>query len=133
MQSAALIIITASGLWLVAVSFLMARKPQYSLQIFERMTTSLAGSNWRLQLTEQGLRILAGVALIVRSPLSKLPLGFKVAGCCLVISSLVILLLPIQSHASYGRWCSRWLSPLLVRVLSPVPAIVGAGIVWAAV
>ena len=133
MQTVALIIVTASGLWLVAVSFLMALGPRYSLQLLEKMTASLAASNWRLQLTEQGLRIVAGVALIVRSPLSKLPLAFEVAGCCLVISSLLILALPIQRHASYGRWCSRWLSTLVLRALSPVPAIVGAGIVYAAV
>lgn len=112
MQTVALVIVAASGLWLVAVSLLMALRPRYCLELFEKMATSLAKSNWRLQLTEQGLRILAGVALIVRSPLSKLPLAFEVAGCCLVMTSLVILALPIRWHASYGhrwtRWLTRW-------------------------
>ena len=133
MQTFALIIVTASGLWLVAVSFLMALRPRHCLQLFEKMISNLAASNWRLNLTEQGLRIVAGAALIVRSSLAKLPLAFKVAGWCIVISSLLILALPIRWHASYGRWCSRWLTPLVLRVLSPVPAIVGAGIVYAAV
>jgi len=133
MQTVALIIVTSSGLWLVAVSFLMALRPRYCLQLLEKMTSNLAASNWRLNLTEQGLRIVAGAALIVRSPPSKLPLAFEVAGWCLVISSLLILALPIRWHASYGTWLSRWLTPLVLRVLSPVPAIVGAGIVYAAV
>ena len=133
MQTITLIIVIASGLWLVAVSFLMALRPRYSLQLLEKMTSDLAASNWRLNLTEQGLRIVAGAALIVRSPLSKLPLTFEVAGLCIVISSLLILALPIRWHASYGHWLSRWLTPLVIRVLSPVPAIVGAGIVYAAV
>jgi len=132
-QIVALILVTASGLWLVAISFLMALRPDYCLQLFEKMTASLAGSNWRLQLTEQGLRIVAGAALIVRSPLSKQPMAFEVTGWCIVISSLVILALPIRTHASYGHWCCRWLTPLVIRVLSPVPAIVGAGIVYAAI
>jgi hypothetical protein len=131
-QTIAFTVATASGLWLVAVSFLMALRPRYCLQLFEKMTSSLAASNWRLNLTEQGLRIVAGAALIVRSPLSTLPLAFEIAGWCLVISSLFILAAPIRWHASYGHWLSRWLTPLVIRVLSPVPAIVGAGIVYAA-
>jgi hypothetical protein len=131
-QTVALIIVTASGLWLAGISFLMALRPRYCLELFEKMASSLGGSNWRLQLTEQGLRIVAGAALIVRSPLSKLPLAFEVAGWCLVITSLSILALPIRWHGSYGHWCLRWLTPLVVRVLSPIPAIVGAGIVYAA-
>lgn len=131
-QAVALIIVIVSGLWLVAVSFLMALRPRYCLQLIEKMTSNLAASSWRLQLTEQGLRIVAGAALIVRSPLSKLPAAFEVAGWCIVISSLLILALPIRYHASYGYWLSRWLTPLMLRVLSPVPALVGAGIVYAA-
>ena len=131
-QTASLIIVIASGLWLAAVSFLMALRSSYCLQQFEKMTSSLGASNWQLQLTEQGLRIVAGAALIVRSPSSKLPMAFEVAGWCLVITSAVILALPIRFHASYGRWCTRWLNPLAIRVLSPLPAIVGAGIVYAA-
>jgi hypothetical protein len=55
-----------------------------------------------------------------------------VAGWCIVISSLFILAAPIRWHASYGHWLSRWLTASVIRVLSPVPAIVGAGIVYAA-
>ncbi len=132
MQTVALVIVTASGLWLVAVSLMMALRPGYCLQLFEKMASSLATSNWRLQLTEQGLRIVAGAALIVRSPLSKLPFAFEVAGWCLVITSLSILALPIRWHASYGHWLTRWLTPLTLRGLSPIPAVVGAGIIYAA-
>jgi hypothetical protein len=115
MQIVALIIVTASGLWLVAVSFLMALRPRTCLQLLEKMTSNLDASNWRPNLTEQGLRIVAGAALIVRSPLSKLPLAFQVAGLCIVISSLLILALPIRWHAAYGHCLSRWLTPLVLR------------------
>ena len=111
----------------------MALRPRYCLQLFEKMTLSLEASNWRLQLTEQGLRIVAGAALIVLSPQSKLPMAFEVAGWSLVITSTSILALPIRVHASYGQWCSGWLSPLVIRILSPIPALVAAVIVYAAV
>lgn len=133
MQTVALVILIAGGLWLVGISFLMALRPRYCLKLFERMSSSLAESNWRLQLTEQGLRIVSGAALIVRSPFSKLPLGFEVAGWCLVITSLSILALPIRWHGSYGHWWSRRLNGFLIRILSPLPAIVGVGIIYIAI
>jgi len=111
----------------------MAVWPDYGLKLFEKMASSLASSNLRLQLTEQGLRIVAGAALIIRSPLSKLPLAFEVAGWCIVISSLVILALPIRWHGFYGHWWSRRLTTLTLRVLSPFPAIAGAAIVYAGI
>lgn len=60
MQAFALIVVTAAGVWLVGVAFLMALRPRYSLQLFEKMSVNLERSNWRLQFTEQGLRVLAG-------------------------------------------------------------------------
>ncbi|MBV9268528.1 MAG: hypothetical protein JO061_20335, partial [Acidobacteriaceae bacterium] len=80
MQSAALIIVIAAGLWLAGVGALMAFRPRYCLELFERMTANLEASNWRLNITEQGLRIVAGAALVVRAPASKLPMAFEVAG-----------------------------------------------------
>jgi len=32
------------------------------------MTANLEASNWRLQITEQGSRIVAGAALVMRAP-----------------------------------------------------------------
>jgi hypothetical protein len=70
LQAVALIVVAAAGLWLVGVAFLMALRPRYCLHLFEQMSANLERSNWRLQFTEQGLRVLAGVALIVRAPAS---------------------------------------------------------------
>ena len=95
MQAIALIVVAAAGLWLVGVALLMALRPRYCLQLFEKMSANLERSNWRLQFTEQGLRVLAGVALIVRAPASKLPLVFEVAGWLLVATSLLIMVAPI--------------------------------------
>src|SRR5215467_9792848 len=96
MQAIALIVVAAVGLWLVGVAFLMALRPCYCLQLFEKMSANLERSNWRLQFTEQGLRVLAGVALIVRAPASKLPPVLEVAGWLLVATSLVIMAAPIR-------------------------------------
>src|SRR5690242_17486840 len=122
MQTAALILVIAAGVWLAGIGLLMAALPRYCLHLFEHMTASLEASNWRLQVVEQGLRILAGAALIVRAPASKLPMAFEIAGWLLVASSALILVAPVHWHAAYGRWWVGRIAPTAVRLLSPVPA-----------
>ena len=132
MRLTALFVVIAAGLWLAAVGALMAFRPGYCLELMERMTAQLEASNWRLNVTEQGLRIGAGAALVVRGPASKLPLTFEVAGWLLVASSLLILLAPVRWHGAYGRLLLLRLTPLALRVLSPVPILAGAGLIYAA-
>jgi hypothetical protein len=132
MQSAALIIVIAAGLWLAGVGALMAFRPGYCLELCERMTASLEAGDWRLNITEQGLRIVAGAALVMRAPASKLPMAFEVAGWLLVATSVLILVAPVRWHGAYGRWWLRRIAPLTVRILSPVPVLAGAGMIYAA-
>ncbi|MGH8217674.1 MAG: hypothetical protein ACREUT_03765 [Steroidobacteraceae bacterium] len=131
LQAIALIVVAAAGFWLVGVAFLMALRPGYCLHLCEKMSANLERSNGRLQFTEQGLRVLAGVALIVRAPASKLPLLFEVAGWLLVATSLLIMAAPVRWHGVYGAWWVRRLTPLVIRILSPVPAAAGAGLIYA--
>src|SRR5690606_2842495 len=97
-----------------------------------RMTSNLEASNWRLNIVEQGLRMLAGAALVVRAPDSKVPLVFEVAGWFLVASSVLILVAPIRWHGAYGRWWVGRIKPALVRLLSPLPVLAGGGLIYAA-
>lgn len=132
MQIVALIVVAAAGLWLIGVALLMALRPRHALHLAERMVAGLDRSSWRLQFAEQGLRVLAGVALIVRAPASRLPLPFEVAGGILVATSLLIMAAPIGWHAHYGRWVVKGLTPIAIRVLSPVPAAAGIGLIYTA-
>mgnify|MGYP001397614609 CR=1 FL=1 len=122
----------AAGAWLIGVAALMALRPGYCLHLFEKMSANLARSNARLQFTEQGLRILVGVALILRAPASKLPLAFEIAGWLLVASSVIIMIAPIRWHGAYGTWWVKRLKPLMIRVLFPFPALLGSGLIYAA-
>ncbi len=132
MQAIAPILVVTAGLWLVGVAFLMAVHPLYCLHLLEKMTINLERSNWRLQFTEQGLRVLAGAALIVRAPASRLPLAFAIAGWILVGTSLLIMAAPIRWHGAYGALLMKRLTPLMLRILSPIPAAAGAGLIYAA-
>lgn len=127
METAALIVIVVSGIWLIAVALLMALQPSRFLHLL-----SLTASNWRVNLTEQGLRLLAGIALIVRADASELPLLFQVGGWFVVASSVVLLLIPLRWHASYAIWWSRKLTLRSVRAIAPVSAAFGAALIYAA-
>jgi len=131
MQTLAFLVVIAAALWLVAVACLMALRPRYSLRLLERMSLNLSASNWRLNLTEQGLRLLAGTALIVQAGASKTPQVLAIAGWFVVFSSILVLLMPIRWHGAYGLWWRQRLTPFCVRALSPVPAIAGAGLIYA--
>ena len=133
MKALALAGVITAGLWLMAVALLMALRPAYSHYLCTKMTAQLERANWRVQFTEQGLRILAGVALIVRAPASKLPEAFGIAGWLLVASSVLILLAPIQWHGKYGALLMKRLTPSIIRFLSPVPAVFGAGLIYASI
>jgi len=39
---------------------------------------------------------------------------------------------PIRWHGAYGRWRVGRIAPLAVRVLSPLPMMAGAGLIYAA-
>jgi len=72
------------------------------------------------------------VALILRAPASKLPLVFAVAGWVLVATSLLIMAAPIRWHGAYGRLLLKRLTPRMLRILSPVPAAAGVGLIYTA-
>jgi hypothetical protein len=132
LQTAALIIVVAAGLWLAGVGALMAFRPGYCLILCERMTVNLEASGWRQNVIEQGFRIVAGVALVIRAPASKLPLAFEIAGWILAATSVVIVVSPPRWHGAYGRWLMGRLAPLAIRMASPLPVMVGAGLIYAA-
>ena len=132
MQTLAFLLVIASGLWLAAVAGLMALAPAYCLHLFEKMSSNLQASNWRLNAIEQGLRIFAGAALIVHAPASKLPMIFQVFGWLVVLSSIFILAIPIRWHGAYGAWWSQRLTAGVVRLLAPLPAAAGIALIYAA-
>lgn len=127
MDNVALAIIIASGLWLIAVAHLMAFQPRRFLHLL-----GLTASSWRINITEQGLRLIAGLALIVRADAAKLPTLFYVGGWFVVASSVALLIIPLRWHAEYAIWWSRKLTFRSVRAIAPLSAAFGVGLIYAA-
>jgi hypothetical protein len=132
MQQLAFVIVTLSGLWLIGISALMAVRPRHCLRLLSLMAKELRNSNWRLVLTEQGLRLLAGLGLIVRSPSSKLPLFFEIGGWIIVATAVLIIALPMRWHAAYAGWWAGRLTAGSIRALAPVSALMGIGLIYLA-
>ena len=128
MTTAALFIILLSGAWLIGVAFLMAFNPSRFLHVL-----SLTAANWRINLTEQGLRLVAGLALIARGEESKLPTLFHLGGWFIVASPVALLLIPLRLHAAYAIWWAGRMSITSVRVIAPLSALFGAGLIYAAI
>ncbi len=113
METAALLVVAAAGLWLVATALLMALRPLSFLHVL-----SLTASSRRINNIEQGLRLLAGLALIIRAGDSKLPILFEVGGWFIITSSVILLVLPLRWHAAYAVWWSLKLKPWVVRAIA---------------
>ena len=128
MQIVALAVIVGAGLWLLWVGALMAIRPTRALRLLRRTATSTTAN-----VVEQGLRMLGGVALIVRSPEAKLPDGFEIAGWFIAVSSAILLATPLRWHSGYARWWADRLPPGAVRAIGALSATLGSGLVYLAI
>ena len=127
MGQIALIGVVAAGSWLVCVGAFMALRPAQALNVL-RLTASTRTVNN----VEQGLRLLSGLALLIHSPESKLPHAFAIGGWFVIISSLVLLVVPLGWHSAYAVWWANRLTTSTVRLIAPASVLAGIGLVYAA-
>ena len=117
----------AAGSWMICVGAFMVLRPQSALNVL-RFTASTR----RVNNVEQGLRLLVGLALLFHSPASKLPQTFAMAAWFVILSSLVILVLPLRWHSAYAIWWANHLTTSTVRFIAPVSVLAGIGLIYAA-
>lgn len=127
MAQIALVGVIAAGSWLICVGAFMVLRPQSALNVL-RLTASTRTVNN----VEQGLRLLAGLALLLHSPASKLPQTFEIAGWFVFLSSLVLLVLPLSWHSAYAIWWANHLTTSTVRLIAPLSVLAGMGLIYAA-
>lgn len=127
MDGAALIILILAGAGLVMVAGLMGFRPQRALD-----TLSLTASSQRVNLIEQGLRMLFGFALVVRSASSKWPALFEISGWFIVLTSAALMVIPLRLHAAYAIWWAKHLPLWAVRAVAPVSVLAGIALIYAA-
>lgn len=121
---AAVFVSLLAGLWLILVGLFMLFYPARALRAL-----ALFGSTPLLHFSELGLRMVAGLALILAGPFSHLPEFLVLAGWFIALSSVVLMLLPRTWHAAYAIWWSARLSVTAVRWLAPVACLAGAALI----
>lgn len=88
----------AFGLFLVGLTIVVFARPA----VAERFFLSFASSA-RAHYTEQVVRLLIGVSLIIRSAAMWQPKVFWFVGWAVVLSSLALILTPWQWHHRFGE------------------------------
>lgn len=127
MEQLGLVGSAAAGIWLIGTGVFMALRPERALHVLSRTASTRTINN-----VEQGLRLSAGVALLLRAPASKLPQSLEVAGWFIVLSSLLLLVLPLRWHAAYACWWADRIAPAAVRAVAPLSALAGLGLIYVA-
>jgi hypothetical protein len=128
-QSAALLIIVAAGLWLGFVAVLCALKPDRALHYL-----ALMGSTWRINITELGIRALIGLAMVVRAPLTAAPPLFEAIGWFLAATAAIILAIPRERHAAFSRRSAGLIPPWFAQwIVAPASLLGGIALVAAAI
>lgn len=128
MQDLALVGVCAAGLWLIGTGIFMALRPGGALRML-----ALTASTRTINNTEQGLRLAAGIALVIRAPASKWPQLFELGGWFIIVSSLALLVIPLGWHSAYAIWWSERFQPWAVRAIAPISALAGMALIHAAI
>ena len=91
-------LVIAGALFLVGLAVLIFASPRQA-DAFLRLFASSARAHY----TEQVLRLLAGIGLILYAPHAAWASAFGILGWALIISSALLLILPWRLHQSFGE------------------------------
>ena len=119
-QATALVAIAAAATWLAVAAHLMTFHPERALAMLRRTAAS-----HRINITEQGLRMAAGIALVIRAPFAASPPCFAFVGWFIILSSAMLLVIPLRWHAAYAIWWADRVSLPAVRMIAPFSLAAG--------
>lgn len=128
MAEVAQILVTLSGIWLIAVSLLMFVNPRSAIQYISK-----AASINFINYSELAMRGIWGVVLVLFAEFSKFPEILKIFGIILIITTAMLFSVPRKWHARYAIWCSNNLTVSLVRMVAPFSLVFGVFLIYAVV
>jgi len=112
--------------WMALVGGIMLLAPDSALSILR-----MAGSTAVINIAEQSLRFIFGLALMGAAHLSRFPEAFTWIGGFIAVTSVLILLVPRRWHHAYALWWADRLHPTIVRILAPVSFALALVLVYA--
>ena len=116
------------GIFLILVGFLMLFAPQKAREILRK-----AGSTNVINYTEITLRMIPAAALVLVADFSKFPVFFSVLGWFMLATSMVLYLVPRSMHHQYALRSAEMLSPLYLRLISPLSMFFGGMLIYAVI
>lgn len=114
----------AFGLVLIGLGLIAIFRPRRALKLLSKM-----GSTWPINITELSLRALWGLGLYLWAPLSPYPQIFYWGGIFMMITSAIIVCLPLHWHNGYSRYWATRIPPGAVRYFGVISACAGAWLV----
>ena len=118
-------IILFFGIFIIFIGFIMLIYPKKA-----RNTLRKAGSTNFINYAEITIRLIPASALILYSELSKFPDAFKIFGCIMLITSLVLYLVPRKIHLNFSNKSADILKPIYFRLISPFAFLFGGLIIY---
>ena len=125
MQVFAGLFVLLAALWLMGFAIWCLLRPLSASRFLEGFATTA-----RAHYTEQVLRVLAGIALVLHAPYMRSPFFIYGFGWVLVATSTLLILLPWRWHQRFAQWAI----PLAVRNLRSYALssfALGALLAWA--
>ena len=100
-------IVVLFGVFLIFAGFLMIFNPEKTKEIISK-----AGSTYLINYTELGIRLILGMAFYCISLMSIYKFYFKSIGIFLIVTSLLLMCLPINLHNKFSRNAANKLKPI---------------------
>lgn len=114
------LIVILFGIFLIFAGFLMYFKPEKTREIIAK-----AGSTYLINYLELGIRLLVGIAFVVLASFSIYTFYFKIIGIFLIVSSLLLMCLPIRLHNKFSRNAAEKLKPIYLKIFGPISILIG--------
>ena len=114
------------GIFIILVGFFMLFDPQKAREILRK-----AGSTHMINYTEITLRMIPAAALVLVADISKFPDFFSVLGWFMLATSMVLYVVPRRMHHQYALRSAEMLSPLYLRLISPLSMFFGSMLIYA--
>lgn len=113
------------GLFIISVGLLMILAPEKA-----RATLRKAGSTNFINYAEITIRMIPALGMIYYSDYSKYPEVFTIFGWFMLGTSLILFFVPRKFHHGYSLKSAEILTPVFVRLLSPLAFLFGSAIIY---
>ena len=119
-------IVVLFGVFLIFAGFLMIFNPEKTKEIISK-----AGSTYLINYTELGIRLILGMAFYCISLMSIYKFYFKSIGIFLIVTSLLLMCLPINLHNKFSRNAANKLKPIYLKIVAPFSIFFGVLLLFA--